>query len=555
MRSNIKRALCLFVVTVSVLAVFSACGGKKDQSSQAAVKVQGKQDPFGKYDPPITLTASRVIQSTIEFDTSDPDKRSYEQNLWNRLFLEELGIKLEYNWISTDTASDLAKWNAAIASGDVPDFALVSDSVYKLLVDADLVADMGDILANYGSDDYLDTLTESGYQAMTIDGVLRGFPGTSRAMSATSLLFVRQEWLDKVNLPMPETIDDVIKIARAFKAAKLNGDDTIGIVFSNNVSGGMNFLAGDGKWDAFFNAYGAYLNYWLLKDGKLVYSNTLPEVKAPLLKLQELYKEGLINRDFAVTNDALAREYVAGGKCGIFYSSAWNVNGSMAALYNNDPENVKIVNLRPAMADKNKAYPVQTNSPKPLRMFVSNKAKNPEAVVKMANLSVHHRINNNNKYVMDSTGFNLFKFLPWDTISCSVTDDLDKSVAVRDYILYNKPIDFEPWVSVLTGYERAMAGVKGNHWYIDMFGPTGDYTTLSEMFDEGLILWDAFNGLPTETMAVKGDIIRDELNTALFEVVMGADYSVYEKAVERWFANGGTQITKEANDWYKSLGD
>jgi putative aldouronate transport system substrate-binding protein len=545
----------LLPVCIAALCLLSACGSKTSSSNASVSTVlTGKQDPFGKYDPVITITASRIMQPTLEVDQNDPDRRSYDSNIWNRVFLEQLGVKLEYKWISTDSASDVAKWNAAIASGDVPDFALVSDQVYKLLVDADFIADMGDILENYGSDDYLATVTTSGIQEMTINGVLRGFPGTSKAMAASSMLFVRQDWLDKVSLPLPETIDDVLKIARAFKAAKLGGNDTIGLMFSNNLTGGSNFTAADGKWDTFFNAYGAYLNYWLNKDGKLVYSNTLPEIREPLLVLQALYKEGLINRDLAVTNDTLAREYVASGKTGIFYSSAWNVNGSMGTLYKSDPEHVKIVNLPPPPAVKGKEYPIQTNSPKAMRIFVSNKSKNPEAVVKMSNLSVHHRLNNFVQYITDEKGFNLFKFLPWDQVSSTVTDDLDKSVAVREYVLHNTPVTNGAWQNTLAGYLRAVDGGPDLHWYIAMFGPEGSYSTLYDMYQQGKILWDSYNGLPTETQALKGDTIRDELNSAMYEVVMGADYSVYQRAVDRWFTNGGTQITEEVNAWYKSLG-
>jgi putative aldouronate transport system substrate-binding protein len=40
----------------------------------------------------------------------------------------------------------------------------------------------------------------------------------------------------------------------------------------------------------------------------------------------------------------------------------------------------------------------------------------------------------------------------------------------------------------------------------------------------------------------------------MFDVVMGADISVWDRAVARWKADGGDQITKEVNDWYQSVG-
>jgi putative aldouronate transport system substrate-binding protein len=84
-------------------------------------------------------------------------------------------------------------------------------------------------------------------------------------------------------------------------------------------------------------------------------------------------------------------------------------------------------------------------------------------------------------------------------------------------------------------------------------GPGGSFSTLYDAYLENKILVDAYNGLPTETQSLKGDLINDELNTAMFEVIMGADISVFERAAERWFSNGGAQITKEVNDWYRSI--
>jgi putative aldouronate transport system substrate-binding protein len=541
---------------LAVLTLLISCGAKAGSGgSGTAAAATTKQDPYGKYDPPITLSLSRIQLPTIEFDQSDPEKRSYEENRWNRVFKEDLGINLENKWISIDSTSDVAKWNAAIAAGDVPDFARVNDQVYKLLLDADMIADMTGALANYGADVYTETLTASGLEQMTQNGKLLGIPGTSKAMAASTMLFVRQDWLDKLGLAQPETIDDIIKIARAFKAAKLGGNDTIGLMFSNNVTGGANFAAADGKWDAFFNAHGAYLNYWLLKDGKLVYSNVQPEIKAPLLAMQALYKEGLINRDIAVTNDQVAREYVASGKAGIFYSSAWNVGQSMLTLYNSDPKQVKIVNIFPPPAVKGKEFPIQTNSPKAFRLFVSNKSKYPEAVVKMANLSVKYRFENHLYYMTDEKGFMYFKFLPWDEVSSSVLDDLEKSDAIRRAVLSNftEEITNEAWHNSYAGYRRALEG-NASYWYIMMYGPNGSYSSLYDAYNAGKILWDAYNGLPTETQSLKGTVINDELNTAMFEVVMGADYSVYERAVERWLANGGDKITEEVNQWYRNLG-
>jgi putative aldouronate transport system substrate-binding protein len=66
-----------------------------------------------------------------------------------------------------------------------------------------------------------------------------------------------------------------------------------------------------------------------------------------------------------------------------------------------------------------------------------------------------------------------------------------------------------------------------------------------------MLLYDGFVGLPTDTMALRGSALYDEIRSAMSEVVMGADISVYDRAVDRWKTNGGNQVTTEVNNWYR----
>jgi putative aldouronate transport system substrate-binding protein len=499
------------------------------------------------------------------FDESDPDKRSYDENRWTRTWQEELGIQVRNIWISPDSESYIAKWSAAIASQDVPDFANVNDNVYKQLYDADLIADMTDIWQDYVTDEYLESLASTDVSMMTLDGRMYGFPGGTRAMAGTSLLFVRQDWLDKLGLPVPETIDEVVETARKFRDARLAGPDTIPFFFSNNVGGGTTFTGSDGKWDGFFNAYGAYLNYWLEKDGKLTYSSVEPEMRTALLKLQSIYKEGLINRDFATVNATVAREYIASGKAGIHYSSAWSTTGGMDTLAQNSAEFrtapwKMITGVFPPPAVKGQTVKVQTNSPKGMRIFVSNRTPHPEAVLKLVMLSYHLPNQSPEKYQYYIEGnaedFYWFWYLPWGDHMTPVDADLYRSEAVRRAIRDNDmSIAIERnWTKNVEDYRDALAAAPNSRPYqLLMNGPYGSFSVVYDYYNKGQVLFQGFNGLPTDTMALRDGILRGALEAAMFEVVMGADISVWDQAVQSWHADGGDQIAREVNAWYDSV--
>jgi putative aldouronate transport system substrate-binding protein len=539
------------IFALGILSVFFGCDGKKSVNTVVAPKTIESRDPMGKYDPPIGVTTARTLSQVVRFDASDPDKRSLDENRWVRHFKQDLGIIMTHKWVSTDQDSDLAKWSAAIASGDVPDFAVVNDPVYKQLYEADMIADMGDILAAYGSGSYLSLLTQSDYDQMSFDGTLLGFPGPAKGFHGSTLLFVRQDWLDKVNLSLPKTIEDVIETARVFKEAQLGGPETIGLLFSNNITGGHNFVAGDGKWDGFFNGFGAYINYWLEKDGKLVYSNIQPEVKNALLRMQELYRAGIINRDFAVINDAIAREYVASGKVGIFYSTAWDVVQSMFVAHNNDP-GADFVPLEPPSI-RGQHYKFQTNTPMPQKIFVSKKYEHPEAVVKIANFYDWARNEDVQYYSEGPDGFPYFQLMPWSQFS-RATDDLDRAEAIRyaESTGSTEKLNTQIFQRAWEMYQQAKEG-EAPYYHLTMFGKRGSFSLLYDLYHADRILLDGYLGLPTETQSIRGGVLDNELNASLFDVVMGADISVYEKAVQNWLGNGGNKVTEEVNQWYSAL--
>jgi putative aldouronate transport system substrate-binding protein len=499
------------------------------------------------------MTTVRTLSPSMTFDARDPDTRSLDENRWVRTYKEKLGINLKNLWVAPDNISTLTKWNASIAARDVPDFALVSTDVYKLLYDAGLIVDMGQIFEDYATPELKSTLSPTDYQSLTLDGKLLGFPTGTIAYHGSTILFLRQDWLDRVKMGPPTTMDEVIAIARAFKKAQLGGPDTLGLMFSNIMNSSYIFEYGDGKLDGFFNGYGAYLNYWILKDDKLVYSNTLPEMKPALQALQGLYKEGLINKDIAVCTSAIATEYVASEKTGIFYSTAWQGGVSMQPVLNKTPE-AKFINVFPPSTVKGKPYPIQVNSPRPMRTFVSVNCKTPEAAVKIANLSYDLKIKDYDYYAASPiTGISYIKYTPWSDHFFPPDYYLRESAAIRDADLAGNtdPLgNNTDWLHRYEIYQNAKAGkAPGNN--LISWGTNGAWTTLYDYFIKDLLLTDPFSGLPTDTMTLKGTLLSGALNTAMFEVITGADISVWDKAVADWKMNGGDKITEEVNAWYK----
>lgn len=498
----------------------------------------------------VTLTTARTMTETAVFDVNDPLKKNYQENLWTNTFLEKLNIDLDYSWIATDGDSDATKWAAAIAVGNVPDFATVDAKTYKMLLDAELVADCTDTFADYVSDDYKSLLPQDAIDQMVFDEKLMGLPFPTKGYHGATMLFVRQDWLDSLGLNYPTNYDELINVARAFKEAQLGGEETIGMMFSANAS--------DGRLDGFMNMFGAYRNYWVDVDGRVEWSNVQPKMKDALLALQELYNEGIINNDFAVTTADLAKEYIAGGKTGVFFATSWNTTTSIEALLGNNPE-AKITSHVLFGVDGSDIK-FQTNTPATTKIFVSKNCKNLEAVAKMLNLTYALTSNKEDYliYGVDANNFMWFKYLPYGDQPKSTLNDLINAHEIRvAYELYEKGEitdgnEYEGWTNAdnanrFNNYVLCKKGESGSFWLALTYGTDGAYTKLYDAYQKGLHLSNAYVGLPTETEELMGAVIHDALDTAMFEVIMGADISVYETACETWLASGGQDITDEVN--------
>lgn len=201
-----------------------------------------------------------------------------------------------------------------MASGDLPDFAGVSDTVYKLLVEMGAVADCTQLWNEKISDEYKALLGQNAVEQMTYDGQLLGLPWPTKGYHGANLLYVRQDWLDKLGLSYPQTWEEIVEVATAFQQAKLGGEGTLGLV------SGFSSLT---PISSLMNVFGAQLDYWVERDGKLAWSNIQPEMRTALLEIQKLYATGVLNPDVAVATDDLLKEYIASKKAGIFHGCSY----------------------------------------------------------------------------------------------------------------------------------------------------------------------------------------------------------------------------------------
>lgn len=99
------------------------------------------RDPLGKYDPPIEVSIVRNVNDVVENNVLGVLKgETLEDNRWSRIYEEQLGIKLKYDWVvkgGDNSDQYVQKLNVTLASGELPDFIPVNAVQLKQLAESD----------------------------------------------------------------------------------------------------------------------------------------------------------------------------------------------------------------------------------------------------------------------------------------------------------------------------------------------------------------------------------------------------------------------------------
>lgn len=231
-----------------------------------------------KYDEPVTVHFVRSTDDTLDanYFSQHPDK-TMTDNLWCDLFRDELNINVEYDWIVKSGDEYDQKLAAELAVGAIPEFVNVTALQAKQLYEAGLIMPLDEIYNEYATEQTKRVMLETGtspFDAVTFDGQLYALPVVGETLMIADLMWIRTDWLEKLNLPVPTTMDELIATAKAFAEADFDGNgvnDTIGMAVSKTPWDQLFTLKG------FFNAFDSYPEIWVDDGtGKLVYGSTLP---------------------------------------------------------------------------------------------------------------------------------------------------------------------------------------------------------------------------------------------------------------------------------------
>ncbi|WP_167746993.1 extracellular solute-binding protein [Cohnella luojiensis] len=551
-----QKGIALLLSSVLVMTLAACSGGNEENNASStasgsapasgspSASASAPADPLGAYSPPIEVTAVRSITEGMKFNEGE----AIDNNVWSRAYESELGIKVKYDW-TTPAAQYDQKLNISIASNDLPDITPVNAAQLKRLVEDDQLEDLTSLYEQYGSELTKKIMGEDGGNAIksaTFDGKLYALPNMSSGIGQTHVLWVRTDWLEKLGLPEPKTMDDVVNTAKSFVTGDPDGNgkpDTYGLGINKDIFG---FYA---AMDGFFNGYHAYPNTWV-KDasGKLVNGSVLPETKTALQKLQEMYKDGLLDKEFGTKDASKVSESANAGKLGMYYGYFWNVGWQQDGK-NADPK----MEWKPLPLPTADAEPAKAQVPFAISTYyvVKKGAENPEAAIKLLNFDLEKlwgATAQPDVYNVDKNGVATFSFAL--LYGEAPRKNLDAHLNVVKALESNDPSPLNAeeklYYDNIVAYRGGDVKMWGNE---RMYGPEGSLSVLQGYSSNGNLVDDAYFGAPTQGMTDnKATLQKLQLET-FTRIIMNGSIDEFDKFVTQWSDLGGQTITDEVNEW------
>lgn len=238
--------------------------------------VPGENDDraFEKFDHVVEVHYGYQIDPK---DTTLPDGDSVDNNQYTRYLLDNYNIKVVCDWTAGNTADFQQKVSLAIASASLPDAVIAPTRNYLVqAARADLLADLWPEFNQYASKqvkEIIETTEGRAINNATVDGTFCALPNVSVDTDGVYLYFIRQDWLDKLGLEVPKTVDELGEVAQKFKDAGLSPDYSIagidngGRTYSNFLNSSNNGYG----FDAVYQAFNATPGYFLKDDSGELY--------------------------------------------------------------------------------------------------------------------------------------------------------------------------------------------------------------------------------------------------------------------------------------------
>nr|WP_284238531.1 extracellular solute-binding protein [Paenibacillus glycanilyticus] len=571
MKEHKRKLLPTMVLAgvISLTAITSACGNNNNAAGNA--NSNASQEPSNtaaegnanagaeakdvKFDPPITISYLRPWGPDVKFKEGEDQ----DNNVHTKWALDKFGIQLKNQWIAPSTNNAFeTKLRLSLATNEkMPDIISYRGdfNLVRELIDSGRFIDAGELFDKYASQVWKDAMNEDPtvwYPYME-DGKRVGIPILDYAYNGDPVMWIREDWMQKLGLAAPKTLDDLEKVMDAFTNQDPDGNgkkDTYGLAigFKNWINTWMS----DAGW--IFGAYGTMPNQWnKTADGKLEYGSVTEGSKQALATLQSWMSKGYLPTEAGLYDETKAAEDFTAGKAGIVVGPHWMPAWPLEDVKKNNKDAQYKAYPLPAGPDGKVGRHGTSNSNGVV--LINAEMEHPEAFFAYQNYLFEQYAN---PQVGGEFENGLAEGYDWVMADGQVKTD---AASTGGYAPEKYTITFDgariPSLNMQV-LSKLASGEEATTPFEKKLKLSSSQPLLEAakivLEQKDSVLPQMFTGAPTATMQTSNDILAKMEKDTFSQIIYGkAPVDSFDKFVDKWKSSGGDKITQEVNEWYQSV--
>lgn len=332
-----KKRIFPLLLSFALLLSAASCGGGQHETSDGSKPIpSGTESQEDGAVTPLTEITLPIVEEKESFTgwmVFSNDYKSLDE-ISAHIRLEELtNVHVDYDCVPSTAAKE--KFGLLLASGEYPDIVEsgtgttyvqypggddkgIDDGVWRDLTELiPIYCPNYSKYMNITDDVRRQTITDTGRRAAMYMfrckyGSIEDQTIEIEAEPSWSGMAIRQDWLDNLNLEVPETVDELYDVLVAFKQVGYGG---LGLTGNGMVATAVPYILG---------AWEVTNEFYVESDGKTVgYGPVTDAYREYVTMMRDWYAEGLIYKDF-MSNDITTNSAAlwANGTLGV-YTCGW----------------------------------------------------------------------------------------------------------------------------------------------------------------------------------------------------------------------------------------
>ena len=302
-----RRLMAAAMAAVMLTGTLAGCSAKSETSGTEAAKGEAGTSQAQTEE---TLEGSLVSKEPKEFTVFlNFNNMPFDSNwqVWQEA-AKRTNVSLK-GTISLSNSNEEEAFNLMMSSGNLADIIGYVDasSLEKLGRDGGMIP-LNDLIKEHAPNiqKVLDEDARFRQTAYSLDGNIYQIP-TNQELKAAEFWWIRQDWLDKLNLKAPTTVDELHDVLYAFRNEDPNG---------NGLKDEIPLFdrAGWKQPDEYLYLWDTSLEFYP-RDGKMKYEPLEENFKTGVSNMIKWYQEGLIDPEI-FTRGASSRDTLLGGDLG-----------------------------------------------------------------------------------------------------------------------------------------------------------------------------------------------------------------------------------------------